>query len=113
MDKFIDRTQAGQVLAEHLKEYQHHPSAILLALPRGGVPLAYEIATKLHLPWDIFIVRKLGCPRHEELAMGAIAANGVTVFNEEVLRKFSISKADIDAVTAAETQELKRRETAY
>jgi len=113
MDKYIDRTYAGQVLAKELILYTKNPNVIVLALPRGGVPVGYEIAKLLSVPLDVFIVRKLGVPGHEELAMGAIATGGVSVFNEEILTEISIPKEEIDRVIQAELNELKRREIAY
>src|SRR5437868_15393034 len=83
---FSDRTEAGRLLAEQLRGYERHPNAIVLALPRGGVPVAFEIAKKLELPLDVFVVRKLGVPGQKELAMGAIASGGIRVLNEDVLR---------------------------
>ena len=82
MDKFIDRHDAGMVLAKYLNEYANQSNVIVLALPRGGVPVAYEVAVALSVPLDIFIVRKLGVPGYEELAMGAIASGGTVIFNE-------------------------------
>ncbi|MHB1946713.1 MAG: phosphoribosyltransferase [Gammaproteobacteria bacterium] len=113
MDKYLDRTEAGKILAEHLKAYANRADAIVLALPRGGVPVAYEIAQALNLPLDVYIVRKLGVPGHEELAMGALAMGGVTVFNEDIVRDLSIPKAMIDKVIKKEQDELSRRELAY
>ena len=83
---FCDRTEAGRLLANELRAYERHPDAIVLALPRGGVPVAYEVAIGLGLPLDLFVVRKLGVPGYRELAMGAIASGGVRVLNEDVLR---------------------------
>lgn len=113
MDKYRDRQEAGQVLASELKEYANRSDVIVLALPRGGVPVAYEIAQELNLPLDVFIVRKLGVPGHEELAMGAIASGGTTVFNDDVVRSLSISKKMIDSVIQKENEELSRRELTY
>lgn len=111
--KYIDRRHAGIVLAKLLKEYSRRTDAIVLALPRGGVPVAYEIAVALSLALDVFIVRKLGVPGHEELAMGAIASGGVTVFNEEIVQVLHIDQASIDVVKQAELEELIRRERLY
>jgi predicted phosphoribosyltransferase len=113
MDKFNDRYQAGQVLANALSAYANRSDVVILALPRGGVPVASEIAKALAVPLDVFIVRKLGVPGHEELAMGAIATGNVTVFNEDVLREIPVSKAAIERVIQAEQQELQRREKTY
>ncbi len=113
MEKFQDRQEAGKILAEQLKKYARNPDVIVLALPRGGVPVAYEIAVALSVPLDVFIVRKLGVPGHEELAMGAIAMGGTVVFNEEIVRDLDISKSAIDNVIQSEQQELKRREKTY
>jgi putative phosphoribosyl transferase len=111
--RFQDRREAGRVLAERLREFANDPNVLVLALPRGGVPVAYEIARALALPLDVFIVRKLGVPGHEELAMGAIASGGVRVFNEEVVDRLRISDQRIDAVAAREQQEIDRRELEY
>jgi putative phosphoribosyl transferase len=110
---FHDRHEAGRALAEHLSEYAGRRDVLVLALPRGGVPVAYEVARSLNAPLDVFIVRKLGVPGHEELAMGAIASGGVRVLNEEVLRGIGISRDVIDRVARAEEIELKRREAEY
>jgi putative phosphoribosyl transferase len=111
--KFKDRTQAGQFLAQKLVEYADQSDVIVLALPRGGVPVAYEVAAALQAPLDIFLVRKLGVPGHEELAMGAIASGGVRVLNEEVVNYSQLSDEVIEAVTKREQQELERRERLY
>ncbi len=113
MEKFIDRQQAGRILAEKLKEYANQPNVIALALPRGGVPVAYEIATALSIPLDVFIVRKLGVPEHEELAMGAIASGGTVFVNESIIRELSLKKSSIDVVIQSEQDELARREHVY
>ena len=110
---FRDRHDAGVYLAGMLKHYARRPDAIVLALPRGGVPVAYEIARRLHLPMDIFLVRKLGVPIHEELAMGAIASGGVRVLNEEVIRKLQITEEMIEAAVQEQERELRRRELEY
>lgn len=111
--RFHDRTAAGQCLAEKLTRYADRPDVLVLGLPRGGVPVAFEVAQALHAPLDVFMVRKLGLPGHEELAMGAIASGGIRVLNEDVVRTLDIPDEVIDAVAAAEGQELKRRERAY
>jgi len=110
---FRDRTEAGQILAEKLAAYAHCPDVLVLALPRGGVPVGYEVAQALHAPLDVFLVRKLGLPGQEELAMGAIASGGIRVLNEEVIDKLNIPEEVIDAVAAEEQQELIRRERSY
>jgi len=110
---FRDRTEAGQLLAEQLEAYERHPEAIVLALPRGGMPVAYEIANKLRLPLDVFVVRKLGVPGYKELAMGAIASGGVRVLNEDVLRALPGADQMVAEVTRQETRELERRERDY
>jgi predicted phosphoribosyltransferase len=110
---FRDRTEAGRVLAERLAQYAGRPDLIVLALPRGGVPVAYEVARALHAPLDVFLVRKLGVPGHEELAMGAVATGGVRVLNEQVVRALRIPDAAIETVARREQQELARRERLY
>src|SRR2546421_462828 len=110
---YRDRTEAGRHLAAQLTDYANRPDVLVLALPRGGVPVAYEVAKALRAPLDIFLVRKLGVPGHEELAMGAIATGGVRVLNEDVMRHISIPDAAIDAVAAREQRELERRERLY
>lgn len=110
---YSDRREAGRVLASKLTKYNDHPDVIVLALPRGGVPVAYEVARALNAPLDIFLVRKLGVPGHEELAMGAIATGGVRVINDEVFEYLRIPDSVIDAITAEELTELRRRERAY
>ena len=110
---FSDRTEAGRLLAEQLRGYERHPNAIVLALPRGGVPVAFEIGKKLELPLDVFVVRKLGVPGQKELAMGAIASGGIRVLNEDVLRAMPRAAATVAAVTAQEAHEVERRERDY
>ena len=110
---FQDRFDAGQRLAARLEHFAGDPNVILLALPRGGIPVAYEIARTLHVPMDVFIVRKLGLPGHEELAMGAIASGGVLVLNQQVVERLSISKSVIEAVARQQEEELHRREQLY
>lgn len=110
---FRDRAHAGQVLASHLQGYACHPDALVLALPRGGVPVAYEVAHALGLPLDVFVVRKLGVPGREELAMGAIASGGVRIVNEALVGALGIASDEIERVTAAQRTELARRERAY
>jgi putative phosphoribosyl transferase len=110
---FRDRRDAGRKLAQELSAYIGHPDVIVLALPRGGVPVGYEVALALSAPLDIFIVRKLGLPGHEELAIGAIASGGVRVLNEDIVRSLNIPEVVIDAVARRELQELERREHEY
>lgn len=110
---FHDRADAGQVLARELASYGNRPDVMVLALPRGGVPVGYEVARALHAPLDVFLVRKLGVPGQEELAMGAIASGGTRVLNEEVVDMLNIPDEVIDGVAAEEQQELNRRERDY
>ena len=110
---FANRTEAGQQLADKLEKYADRDDVIVLGLPRGGVPVANEVATRLRAPLDVFIVRKLGVPGFEELAAGAIASGGVRVLNEDVMRAIPHADAAIEMVTARETRELQRREQAY
>jgi putative phosphoribosyl transferase len=111
--QFFNRTEAGQILAENLSNYANREDVLVLALPRGGVPIAAEVAKRLNAPLDVFGVRKLGLPGHPELAMGAIASGGVRVFNGEVVNALRIPDEVIDAVSAEELIELQRREKAY
>jgi len=110
---FATRRKAGEKLATKLMKHAHRADVLVLALPRGGVPVAYEVARALHAPLDVFIVRKLGVPGHEELAMGAIAAGGVRVLNEDIITAIGISENVIDAVGCQEQRELERRERMY
>ena len=110
---FRDRSDAGRALAGKLARYADQPDVLVLGLPRGGVPVAYEVARALHAPLDVFLVRKLGLPGREELAMGAIASGGVRVLNEDVIRALNVSNDMIETAAAAEQQELARRERAY
>src|SRR5215204_944531 len=107
--QFIDRLEAGQLLATELKKISLPKDVLVLGLPRGGVPIAYEIASSLKASLDVFIVRKLGLPWHEELAMGAITLGDVVLLNEDVISAFGITQKNIDAVIAIETKELHRR----
>ena len=111
--QFRDRTEAGELLAEQLTAYANKPNVLVLALPRGGVPVGAQVARKLNAPLDVFVVRKLGLPGHPELAMGAIATGGVRVFNGDVINSLRIPDEVINAVTAEEFQELQRRERSY
>jgi putative phosphoribosyl transferase len=110
---FADRRDAGRVLASHLAAYADRDDVIVLALPRGGVPVAYEVASALAVPMDVFLVRKLGTPGHRELAMGAIASGGVRVLNQDVVQWYGISDAAIEQVAREEQDELQRREREY
>jgi predicted phosphoribosyltransferase len=110
---FANRTEAGQLLAEKLVNYAGRADVIVLGLPRGGVPVAFEVAQRLRAPLDVFVVRKLGVPGFEELAAGAIASGGVRVLNEDVMRAIPHPDEAIEAVTARETAELERREHEY
>ena len=110
---FRDRAQAGRLLSRRLARYAGRADLIVLALPRGGVPVGYEVAKTLRAPLDVFLVRKLGAPGQEELAMGAIAAGEVRVLNDEVVRALGISSRVIDAVAARELRELLRRDDLY
>jgi len=110
---FEDRYQAGRLLASKLREFANRNDVVVLALPRGGVPVGYEVAQALHAPLDVFVVRKLGTPGQEELAMGALATGGVTVLNREVIQALGIPQETIDAVVAREQPELERREREY
>jgi putative phosphoribosyl transferase len=111
--RFRDRHDAGRQLAEKLQKYAGALDVLVLALPRGGVPVAYEVAHTLGAPLDVFLVRKLGVPGHEELAMGAVASGGVQVLNDEIVHDLNIPDHVIDAVAAQERQELSRREQLY
>jgi putative phosphoribosyl transferase len=110
---FADRTEGGRLLAEKLGKYADRDDVIILGLPRGGVPVAYEVAKRLRAPLDVFVVRKLGVPGFEELAAGAIASGGVRVLNEDVVRAIPHAEEAIEAVTTRETAELERREQLY
>lgn len=111
--EFADRHAAGKALVERLGEFAGRDDLVVLALPRGGVPVACEVARALNSPLDVFVVRKLGVPGHEELAMGALASGGVRVLNQDVLNWYRLSEADVDAVTRVEKAELERRERLY
>jgi putative phosphoribosyl transferase len=110
---FYDRTEAGRLLAKELLHYRERDDVVVLALPRGGVPVACEVAKALHASLDVFLVRKLGLPGHEELAMGAIASGGVMVLNPDVVESLDIPDRIIQAVAAKERNELERREHEY
>jgi len=110
---YRNRSEAGKELATKLSTYNDRDDVLVLALPRGGVPVAFEVAQALNAPLDVFLVRKLGVPGHEELAMGAIATGGVRVLNDDVVDYLKIPDAVIDSVASEESKELKRRELAY
>lgn len=110
---FLNRQDAGQQLAEALKHYSHNSEAIILGLPRGGIPVAYEVAKALSLPLDVYIVRKLGAPYNPEFAIGAIATNGAKVINEEAIKLLSINQQTLEQIIKKEKQELARREALY
>lgn len=110
---FENRAHAGQVLVEKIAPYADRPQTLILALPRGGVPVAYEIAMAFDLPLDVFVVRKLGVPGHGELAMGAIATGGIRFLDEDIVQGFGVSDREVDAVTYQERLELERRENYY
>jgi len=110
---FHDRSAAGQILAKYLAHYRHRPDVLVLALPRGGVPVAFEVARALDAPLDVFLVRKLGVPGHEELAMGAVASGGVRTLNPDVVEPLHIPQHIIDRVAQREQLELDRQQRAY
>ena len=110
---FRDRSDAGRILASRLTHYKGRKDLVVLALPRGGIPVAYEIGKELGVPVDVFVVRKLGVPGQEELAMGAIASGDVRIINYDVVNQFGIDQETIDRVTDKERQELRRREQLY
>ena len=110
---FQNRTEAGRVLAKHLQHYKDCCGLLVLALPRGGVPVAYEVARELNAALDVFTVRKLGVPGHQELGMGAIATGGLRILHDGIIRELGISQETIDTVSKTEHQELQRRERMY
>ena len=111
--RYANRREAGSILAGRLREFAGRDDVVVLGLPRGGIPVAFEIAKALNAPLDVFVVRKLGLPGHPELAMGAIASGGVRVLNDDLLRQLHVPPSMIDAVARAEQAELERRERAY
>jgi len=111
--RFRDRREAGVLLARELTPYADRSDVIVLGLPRGGVPVAFEVASALDAPLDVFVVRKLGLPGHDEFAMGAIASGGARLLNRDVIRQFDVSAQDLGAVTGIEMRELERREHLY
>jgi predicted phosphoribosyltransferase len=110
---FRDRIDAGRLLARNLASYRNRSDVLVLGLPRGGVPVAFEVARELNAPLDVFIVRKLGVPGHEELGMGAIATGGTRILHKQIIQDLGISPDTIDAVTVNEKKELERRENLY
>lgn len=113
VERFADRRDAGRQLAAQLQTYSGQGDVLILGLPRGGVPVAAEISSALHVPLDVFVVRKLGAPWHRELALGAIAEGGIEIRHEEAMRSLGVSAAEVDRVAAVEHEELKRRVFAY
>jgi putative phosphoribosyl transferase len=111
--RFRDRTEAGRLLAQRLREYAGRDDVVVLALPRGGVPVAYEVAKELGAPLAVFVVRKVGVPGHEELAMGALASGGLLVLDERIVRRLSLGREQVERAVAKEAAELQRREAAY
>src|SRR5437764_1112286 len=110
---FRDRFHAGRILSERVRDLVWRPAPAVLALPRGGVPVGFEVALALHADLDVFLVRKLGVPGHEELAMGAIASGDVRVLNEALIRQLALSRSAIEDITLREKEELTRREILY
>src|SRR5258708_33434284 len=110
---FKDRFEAGRLLASKLQEFANRDDVVVLALPRGGVPVGYEVAKALHVPMDVFVVRKLGVPGQEELAMGALASGGIVVLNRNIIEALGIPQETINAAVAREQHELQRRERGY
>src|SRR5215216_2497471 len=113
MRRLLNRRQAGKELAQKLLNFKDQSNVIVLALPRGGVPVAYEVAITLNVPLDILIVRKLGLPGREELAIGAIASGGIRILNEDIIHALAVDEAVIHAMTEQELRELGRREEQY
>ena len=113
MTRFMNRIHAGQLLAQRLSHLKGRPDVKIVALPRGGVPVAFEVATATGMPLDVLIVRKLGVPSHEELAMGAIASGGVKYVDKDMIKNLGITKQQVAEVVAAESRELVRRESLY
>jgi len=113
VEKFRNRTEAGRLLGQKLSGLAGREDIVVLGLPRGGVPVAYEVATALDVPLDVFVVRKLGVPGHEEFAMGAIASGGARVLSERTIKSLHVSQEDLEKITASERGELSRREKLY
>jgi putative phosphoribosyl transferase len=111
--RFRDRREAGRLLAQRLGAYKGREDLLVLALPRGGVPVGFEVARELQAPLDVLLVRKLGLPGHEELAIGAVATGGIRVVDESLLAQFGISRATLEQIAEREQLELQRREQAY
>jgi len=111
--RYADRQSAGEALAERLAHLAGHLDVIVLGLPRGGVPVAAAVATKLRLPLDVLVVRKLGVPWHRELAMGAIGPSGVRILQDRVIKRAGVRPYEVEAVATKETEELERQERAY
>jgi putative phosphoribosyl transferase len=111
--QFLNRRDAGRQLAAKLAGYTNDPGVLVLGLPRGGVPVAYEVARALHAPLEVFVVRKLGVPGHRELAMGAIASDGTRILNMDVIKALGIVPADLESVAASELLELERQQRIY
>jgi len=110
---FRDRIEAGKGLVQRLQHYANRDDVVVLALPRGGVPVGFEVSIALRVPLDVFLVRKLGVPGQEEVAMGAIASGGITVFNEDIIQSLHISSSEIDAIKAHEQAIIEKREALY
>lgn len=111
--RYRDRRDGGRALAEQLRAYTGVRDGLVLALPRGGVPVGYEVAQALKLPLDVFVVRKLGAPGQEELAIGAVASGGIRVLNEQIVSRLGMNESAIDAIAAREVEEVSRREKLY
>ncbi len=110
---FANRTEAGQALAARLRKYANRDDVVVLGAPRGGVPVAFEVATELRVPLDVFVLRKLGVPGREELAFGAIASGGVRILDRDIVEGLGITGLDIERITRAEQREMERREQTY
>jgi len=113
VEQYYDRLDAGAQLVPHLLDYKSRPDTIVIGLPRGGIPVAFVIASQLSLPLDILVVRKLGVPGQKELAMGAIASDNITIFNYALIQQLGLTKEEVEDVVALESMELKRREKTY
>ncbi|HUX67509.1 MAG TPA: phosphoribosyltransferase family protein [Terriglobales bacterium] len=113
LTRFADRTEAGRALATRLRHYAERDDVVVLGIPRGGAPVAMEVAAALRAPWDVFLARKLGVPGEEELAFGAVAGGGVRVLDQEIIRQCGLSAATVEEVTERQRRELERREVAF